>query len=82
MASEALSQRGQFIEVSWGFQGLLICSMVFLVLRWAMLEKVLGDVASRCWPCLVAKFSHVEVHGDRLACLLHRPTTCNHETRG
>jgi hypothetical protein len=56
--------------------------MVFLVLRWAMLEKVLGDVASRCWPCLVAKFSHVEVHGDRLACLLHRPTTCNHETRG
>jgi hypothetical protein len=35
-----------FIEVSWGFHGLLIYFIVFLMLRWMMLEKVLGEDAS------------------------------------
>jgi hypothetical protein len=33
-----------------------------------MLKKVLGDVASRCWPHLAAKPSHVRVDVDGLAC--------------
>jgi hypothetical protein len=47
-----------------------------------MLEKVLEDVALRCWPNLLAKSSHVRVDVDGLACPLHRPTTCSHQTRG
>jgi hypothetical protein len=35
----------RFIEVGWGFHDLLVYSGVFLILRWMMLEKVLGDVA-------------------------------------
>jgi hypothetical protein len=29
-----------------------------------ILEKISGDVASRCWPCLVAKPSHMGVDVD------------------
>jgi hypothetical protein len=47
-----------------------------------MLEKVLGDIASWCWPYLVAKPSHVEVGVDGLACPLHHPMACNHQSRG
>jgi hypothetical protein len=47
-----------------------------------MLEKVPGDITLRCWPYLVAKFSHMGVDVDGLACLLHRPTTCSHQMRG
>jgi hypothetical protein len=39
-----------------------------------MLEKVPGDVASRCWSDLVAKSSHVRVDVDGLPCPLHHPT--------
>jgi hypothetical protein len=47
-----------------------------------MLEKVLGDVSSWCWPYLVAKPSHTGVDVDGLAYLLYRPTTCSHQSRG
>jgi hypothetical protein len=43
-----------------------------------MLQKSLGDVALRCWPCLVTKPSHVKVDVDGLACPLHRPMVYNH----
>jgi hypothetical protein len=33
-----------------------------------MHEKVLGDVASQCWPYLVAKSSHTGLDVDGLAC--------------
>jgi hypothetical protein len=45
MAREALSRGGQFIEGGWGFLGPLSYSRVFLVMRWTMLEKVLGVAA-------------------------------------
>jgi hypothetical protein len=47
-----------------------------------MLEKVTRDVASLCWPYLVAKSSHVGVDVDGLACPLHRPMTCSRQMRG
>jgi hypothetical protein len=31
---------------------------------------------------LAAKPSHVGADGDRLACPLHRPIVCGHQTRG
>jgi hypothetical protein len=42
-----------------------------------MLEKVLGDIASRCWPDLVAKSSYAGVDVDGLACpyTIRQPTT-------
>jgi hypothetical protein len=36
-----------------------------------MLEKIPGDVASWCWPYLVAKPSHAGVDVDGLAGPLH-----------
>jgi hypothetical protein len=47
-----------------------------------MLEKVPRDIASQCWPYLVAKSSHtgVDVHG--LACLLLYPMTYSRQMRG
>jgi hypothetical protein len=57
MAREAPSRLGQFIEVDWGFHGLLVSSGVFLVPRWMVLEKVLGVAASWGQPCLAAKSS-------------------------
>jgi hypothetical protein len=47
-----------------------------------MLEKVPGDVASRCWSDLVAKSSHVRVDVDGLPCPLHHPTAYNRQRRG
>jgi hypothetical protein len=43
---------------------------------------VLGDVAVWHWLYLIAKPPHVGVDVDRLACPLHRPTVCDHQTRG
>jgi hypothetical protein len=57
MAREAPSRGDHFVEVSWGFHGLLACSGVFLMPRWTTLEKVLGVAALWGWPCLVAKSS-------------------------
>jgi hypothetical protein len=57
MAGEAPSRGGRFAEVSWGFHGLLVCSGVFLMLRWMMLQMVLGVTASWGQPCIVAKSS-------------------------
>jgi hypothetical protein len=45
MFSGAPDPEDRFVEVGWGFYGLLVCSKVFLTPRWAMLEKVLEDVA-------------------------------------
>jgi hypothetical protein len=45
MVREAPSRGGQFIEGGWGFHSPLICSGVFLMLRWMMIEKVLGVTA-------------------------------------
>jgi hypothetical protein len=47
-----------------------------------MLEKVLGDVASWCWPYLVAKPSHVGVDVDGLAYHLHHHMAYSCLTRG
>jgi hypothetical protein len=47
-----------------------------------MLEKVPEDVASWCWPYLVANSSHTGVDMDRLAFPLHCPMSYNHQTRG
>jgi hypothetical protein len=41
-----LKWRKSVHEVGWGFHDLLICSGVFLMLRWMMLKKVLREVAS------------------------------------
>jgi hypothetical protein len=73
MAREAPSRGGQFVEVGWGFHGLLVYSGVFLVLRWVMLEKVLGVGAVRSGPYLVAKLSRVGVEVDGTSCPLRRP---------
>jgi hypothetical protein len=47
-----------------------------------MLEKVLGDVVSRCWSYLIAMSSHTGVGVDGLACLVHRPMAYSRQTRG
>jgi hypothetical protein len=47
-----------------------------------MLEMVLGDVNSWHRTYLAAKPSHVGVNVDGLACPLHHPTSCIHQTRG
>jgi hypothetical protein len=58
------TREGWFIEVGRGFYDVLVGSRVFLLPRWMILEKISGDVASRCWPCLVAKPSHMGVDVD------------------
>jgi hypothetical protein len=73
MTSGAQTRGGWFIEVDWGFHGILVGSRVFWLPRWTMLEKVPDDVVSLCWPCLMAKPSHVGVDVDGLAYLLHHP---------
>jgi hypothetical protein len=55
---------------------------VFLPLRWIKLKKVPRDVASQCWPYLIAMSSHTGVDVDGLACPLHRPMACSCHTRG
>jgi hypothetical protein len=67
---------------SGGIHGVLIGSRVFLLPRCTMLEKVPGDVASRCWPYLVANSSHVGVDVDGPAYPLHLPTACIRQTWG
>jgi hypothetical protein len=55
VAREAPSEGDRFIKIDWGFRSLLVYSRVFLVSRWAMLEKVIGVTALWGWACLVAK---------------------------
>jgi hypothetical protein len=57
MVKEAPSKGDWFIEVDWGFHGLLVYSRVFLVPRGTVLEKAHGVAISWGWPCLVAKSS-------------------------
>jgi hypothetical protein len=78
MVREASNWGGRSVEVGWGLYDLLTCTRVFPILRWIMLEKVLGDVASWCWPYLVTNSSHAGGGVDGLACLRHYPTTCSH----
>jgi hypothetical protein len=42
MTSGAQTREGQFVEVGWGFHGILVGSSVFFASRWTMLEMVLG----------------------------------------
>jgi hypothetical protein len=51
------------------------------MLRWTMLEKVLGVDASMSWPYLVAKPSQVEVEVDMPSCPLRHPTSCGCQSR-
>jgi hypothetical protein len=46
MANGAQVENVSFVEVGWGFHGVPAGSCVFRMLRWMMLKKVLGDVAS------------------------------------
>jgi hypothetical protein len=46
MAREAPSRGGRFVEVGWGFHGLLVYFRVLLVPRSTVLEKDLGVAAS------------------------------------
>jgi hypothetical protein len=82
MISGAHTIGGQFIEVDQGFHGILVGSRVFLPLRQMMLENIIRDTASQCWPLLFTKPSHVGVDVDRLACPLHYPTAFSHQTMG
>jgi hypothetical protein len=82
MTSGAQTREGRFVVVGWSFHGILIDSRVFLPSRWMMLEKVLGVGIVRRWFYLAAKPPHVGLGVDGLACPLHRPTACSHETRG
>jgi hypothetical protein len=68
MTSGAQTREGQFIEVSWGFHGVLIASSLFLPPRWMILEKVLGVGVVRHWCYLAAKPPRVGVIVDGLAC--------------
>jgi hypothetical protein len=56
-----------------GFHSVLVGSRDFLMLRWVMLEKVLGVSAVRSWPYLVAKPSQEGVEIDGISCPLCRP---------
>jgi hypothetical protein len=65
MAREAPSRGDRFVH------GLLVCFEVFLVLRWMMLEKVLGVVAWRGGGQLcLATMPSRGVDMDELACPL------------
>jgi hypothetical protein len=68
MTSGTQTREGWFIEVGQSFHDVLVCSRVFSPPRWIMLEKIPGDVASRCWSYLVAKPSHTVADVDGLAC--------------
>jgi hypothetical protein len=47
MTSGAQTRQGRFVEVSWGFHGVLVGSSLFLLSRWMMHEKVFGVGAVR-----------------------------------
>jgi hypothetical protein len=55
MTSGAQTREGRFIEVGWGFHGVLIGSREFLTLRWMALEKVAIAGFVRCWLYLASK---------------------------
>jgi hypothetical protein len=82
MTIDAQTREGRFVEVDWGFHGVLVGSKVFLPSRWMMLKKVLGVGAVRCWFYLAAKPPHVGVGVDGLAFPLHHPMSYNRQTRG
>jgi hypothetical protein len=82
VVSGAQGREGQFVEVGQVFHGIPAGSRVFLGLRCIVLEKVLRDVASWCWPHLATKPSHVGFDADGLTYPLHRPMACSHQTRG
>jgi hypothetical protein len=46
MTSGAQTREGRFIEVGWGFHGILLGSRAFWALRWMMSGMCLGEVAS------------------------------------
>jgi hypothetical protein len=46
MTSGAQTREGQFIEISWGFNDILLGSRVFWALRWMTPGTSLGEVAS------------------------------------
>jgi hypothetical protein len=64
MTSGAQTREGQFVELGWGFHGVLLSSQTFKALRWMTLLKVLGVVAMVRWLYLAAKASHVGVDVD------------------
>jgi hypothetical protein len=47
MTSGPQTREGQFIDVGWGFHGVLLGSQVFWALRWTMPETSLREVASQ-----------------------------------
>jgi hypothetical protein len=61
VARGAQGRKGLFEEVGHGFHGIFAGSHMFLAPRWTMLEKVLIDFASWCWPYLAAEPSRVGV---------------------
>jgi hypothetical protein len=67
MAKEAPSRGGWFIKGGWGFHGLLVHFRVFLVLRWVMLEKVLGATALWGRLYIAAKPSQGQIWIGQLA---------------
>jgi hypothetical protein len=81
MTTRVKTREDRFIEVGWGFHGVLLGSRMFWALMWMMLEKVLGVGAVRRWFYLATKPSHVGVDVNGLACLLHCSMTCNRQTR-
>jgi hypothetical protein len=47
MTSGAPTREGQFVEVGWGFHGVLLGTRVFWALRWTTPGMRLGEVASQ-----------------------------------
>jgi hypothetical protein len=57
----------------------------FLGIRSAKVDDAQDGSWRHCfvaWLYLTAKPFHMGVDVDRLACPLHHPTTCSHQTRG
>jgi hypothetical protein len=46
MTTGAQTREGWFVEVSWGFHGVLLGSRAFWVLRWTTSVMSLGEVTS------------------------------------
>jgi hypothetical protein len=47
MTNGAQTKEGRFVEVGWGFHGVLLGSLAFWLLKWTTLGTSLGEVASR-----------------------------------
>jgi hypothetical protein len=82
MTSGAQSRGDRFIDVSWGFHGVLSSTRVFWTPRWMTLEKVPRDTTLLCWLCLDVKSSHMEVDVAGLPCPFHCPMACIRQTTG